>query len=206
MSLYPELDGLSLAALIDHFESETADAITTESLYYSEVALKITQYGEPGVRFLFNEIEKANNIRLRAILGALGWTKTLPVDPGPLFAKYFTHSDPMIVAEAIDALRHQGECSVLPAAKQLCSHGSPYVVGAALRYVTSCDAEGALPMLLNSLASSHPVVRQNAVDLLDEIQARDALPHLRRMLNDADPDVREAVNSAIRNFGNEPTE
>lgn len=200
MSLYPELDGLPLDTLLARFGSEDPDKVGVDTPYYMEIALRITNCGEPGIQFLLNQAENSDHVRLRAIIAALGQARSSLFDPAQLFPKYLKDSDPAIVAEAIDALRHRQIKSISASVMELRSHESPHVECAILRYISWCERRQAIPRLIDSLVSEYALVREEAVDLLDELQAKEALPYLEKMLDDRHPDVRQAVQTAIQNL------
>ncbi len=151
-------------------------------------------------------MDKADEARLRAILFAL----TEPRLDDPIlrdkFISYLQHESPLIVAEAVDSLRRQGDKAAVDQILGLRQHSSPYVHGSVLRFMAHLHSEKALPLLIEALRNPHFIVRENAADELGQLGAVEAIPHLRPLLNDAHPDVRQAVQTAIEILESRPTD
>jgi len=211
MSLYPELDGLGITELVEAFHQPAPEGDEYAFAYYSEIAWRLRQQGEAGNTALWNEIDKANIEQLRAILVAL----TAPVTAHPqikplgrqrwlelrdLLKTHLGHTEPLIVAEAIDGLGHLGEKDVLNQVLSLHDHSSPFVRGSVLRYMAQLWPEQAFQLLIKALSDQHFIVRENALDELGELGRPEAIPHIQPFLTDEHPDVRQAAQTAIENL------
>jgi HEAT repeat protein len=197
MSLYPELNHLTLKELIEYFQGQPLER-EDASTYYLEVALLIKNQGDAGVDYLYKAIDAAEPDRLRGIIFALSES---PVDKDklrPLLINYLHHQQPMIVAEVIDGLRKLGEKDAVEQVLAMLEHSSPYVRGSVLRFVARLYPDKALPLLLDKLKDSHFIVRENAADELGDLGIVSAIPYLRAILLDAHPDVRQAAQTAIQ--------
>lgn len=208
MSLYPELDGLGMTELVEAFHQPAPEGDEFAFAHYSEIAWRLRQQGETGNAALWNEIGKANKEQLRAILVAL----TAPITTHPQFKPLghqrllelrdllttcLDHTEPLIVAEAIDGLSHLGEKDVLNQVLSLRAHSSPFVRGSVLRYMARLWPEQSFQLLIEALSDQHFIVRENALDELGELGRPEAIPHIQPFLTDEHPDVRQAAQTAI---------
>jgi HEAT repeat protein len=209
MPLYPELNGRSLEALLQGFDSgpTPADAIDGEEipLWLGEVAVTVAKKGEAGLTALLQRLPTADEDHTRAILLALPF---VPADVREknrprlqaLLLSYLADDRPWVVADAIDTLRHLESREASDHIRSLLDRGEPPVVSSALRFLAWYDPNEAKPVLLRGLESPEPLVRENAVDELDELECVEALPQLRRLLADEDQDVRQAAQTAVNNL------
>ena len=204
----PEFNSLSLDQLIDVFHRPSPEGEDYAFEYYSEVALKIRQQGEIGVNALWNDIEKANIDRLRAIIVALSMPaitqpKLIPLANdrllklSGLLKKYLQHDEPFVIMEAIDGLRHLEDRSVVNQVLTLRDHHSPYVRGSVLRYMAKLWPEQSYQLLLNALSDQNFIVRESALDELGELGRPEAIPHIQLLLKDEHPDVQQAATTAL---------
>lgn len=201
MSLYPELDNLDLTKLINCFHKIFPDGENDNCGYFGEVALRIRQHGKAGIDFLCGELDRANLEQLRGIILAL--TFPPPVEHPSLrdlVLSYLCDRRPLIIADAVDALRFLGATDTVDAVLPLRNHPDPYVRGSVLRFISHLFPLSAPPLLLEALQDPHYIVRENAIDELDELGAIEAIPDIRPFLSDPHPDVVQAARAAISNL------
>lgn len=170
-----------------------------------DLGWEIGNTGVKGVRFLLAQIASADDLRLRAIL--LGAAANVAREPGALHDEvcatalgFLADQRPLIVAEAVDALRWLKHRGARQRVLDLLKHSSPYVVGATLRYVAQLFPKKAAPLLEEALASPEQIVRQNAIDELDYMGHVQALPKIRPLLKDRNKWVRQAARTAVKNL------
>ncbi len=208
MSLYPELNGLGLTELAEAFHQPAPEGDEFAFAYYSEIAWRLRQQGEAGNTALWNEIGKANMEQLRAILVALTASVTAHPQFKPLgdrrllelrdlLKTYLEHTEPLLVADAMDGLGHLGEKDALNQVLSLRDHSSPFVRGSVLRYMARLWPEQAFQLLIEALSDQHFIVRENALDELGELGRPEAISHIQPYLTDEHPDVRQATQTAI---------
>ncbi len=200
MSVYPELDGLSLPELIQRFHGPPLDGKTSATAYYMEVAARIGEQGNDGMRFLQEQAGRVadDEPRLRAVM--LGLTTPRSTDPSVerFLLAHLGDRRPAVVMEAIVDLTALQALAAHDQVRALASHRSPYVRGAVLRYLGALFPMEAKPLLIAGLADGHFVVRESAVDALDEMDAVDTIDAIRPLLNDPHPHVREAAEWAVQ--------
>ncbi len=197
MGLYHGLKQLTLDELILSLQSDPPDGEDVAVGYYTEVAQHIAQQGAIGTEFLLQYMAKANSDQLRAILYGLSSNSLIPLDFHEQIQSYLYHQDPLIIAEAIDALNRQEISIDLSAIKPLQEHSSPYVRGAILRFISRQYPQQAFLMLVEALSDPDFIVRENAVDELGELGLVEAIPKLQPLLQDSHADVRQATQFAI---------
>lgn len=197
MSLYPNLEKLSLEELIFRFQSNCPEGEKFAASYYSEVTQLISQQGEPGVYFLLQTIDRVDTERLRAVIYALSSHPLTPPEFTDQLVKYLRDQRSFIVAEAIDGLSRRNVRSSLNEVLKLQNHSSPYVRGSVLRFVKHLYPSESLPMLIQALGDSDFIVRENAADELGDLGNIQAIPSLRPLLQDPHIDVRQAAQTAI---------
>jgi hypothetical protein len=189
MSVYPELDGLSLAGLIQSFYGSPIDRKSYATAYYEEVAARIGEHGNDGVRFLMNQASSVDHDepRLRAVM--LGLTMARVDDPWGerLLHAHLGDRRPSIVTGVIDGLTTLHALAAHDRVLALAAHRSPYVRGAVLRYLAALFPDEARTLLLAGLRDRHFVVRESAIDELDEMEAAEAVDAIWPMLNDPHP-------------------
>ncbi len=207
MAYFPALNDLGLEGLQSVFtDRHRAEGHGDEAeLWLEEVAIEIAKSGEAGIRFLLSCIPGADSRRLRAILAGLGSIRNKlsarrRIEICNVGRAFLNDSRPMIIAEAVDLLRHHGCKSARAAILKHRGHRSPYVVGSVLRYMSRLFPRMAVPMLVQALASGEPVVRQNGIDELDELDCVEALPTIKSLLKDKDRFVRQAARTAVKNL------
>jgi hypothetical protein len=200
MGLYPELNNLNLEQLVEAFKNQHLEGAEPTFAYFSEVALLIEQQGEAGITFLWQEIDFADTERLRAIIFALADSKSESHLLRDRLLSYLKDERPLIIAEAIEGLRHQGEtgADVVDRMLALSQHESPYVRNSVIRYFASLPPDKALSLIRPFLNDADAGVRETAVDELGYLGETDALPYIRPLLNDPDLHVREAAQTTIQ--------
>ncbi len=132
--------------------------------------------------------------RLRAAICGLGLAGV--VESSTVIREYLSHTEPFVVAAAIDALRRIGSVDWMIIAPSL-QHSSPYVRGAALRFARAGLGGRALAIL--RVASNDPdaIVRQNALDELDGLATVSDLGWITPFLGDSSAEVRAAAVSLV---------
>src|SRR2546427_4463503 len=199
MGVYPELHTLGLAELVQRFFSPPPEGDAYADSYYLEVAEHLGTCEEKGGEFLRQQLSHPDGNRARAALFALSARAGSP-ETVPLLLRCLHDPRPLIVAEAIDGLRHNGWQMAMDQIIPLVAHASPAVVGAALRYISAFDRDRAVPLLCQALRHSEALVRENACDELDQLEALEAIPALLPLLEDPHPQVRQAAQTALDNL------
>jgi HEAT repeat protein len=203
MSLYRELDDLTLDQLIEQFQGPPNDGKQYCALFYADVAHRIRERGEAGVAFLLAERERIEGDadRLRAALDALA---IVPGHEHPelasIYRSYLRDRRGLVVMEAVDGLRLWQVRDAHEEVAALRRHRSPYVRGAVIRYLQDLFPDEAIPLALASLQDRHFVVRESAIDALDALDAIGALDAMRPLRDDPHPHVREAAQWAVERF------
>ena len=203
MAMFPEIRKYDTEALEDFFRGARKPEVSEDErqIWLEEAAERIARSGAKGVDFLLAFAPDADETRVRAALLALSLVaKRLSPRKRArvceLAQSFLEDRRAMVVAEAVDALRHFA-CPSAELIAPLLRHPSPYVVGSALRFFARRDPEKAVPLLESALKAKDPIVRQNAVDELDDMNYTRALPRIRRLLRDPDDGVREAARWAV---------
>lgn len=197
MSFYPELDRLNQEELAVRFHMPPPQGEEYANAYYQEIARLLREKGEGGIAFLQQEIDNENPAKLQAILFALTETRMPHFELRDFLISYLSDRRPIIVMEAIDGLRRQGEKEAVNLVLALEQHSSPYVRSSVLRFMRQLYPEQALPLLIKGLKDPDFIVRENAADELAELEAVEALSNLRPLITDPHPDVRQAAQTAI---------
>lgn len=198
MTLYPELDNLSLDELIACLHGPPLDGAEYARAYYDEVAIHIQRHGAAGIALLLGQIHHPDADRAGAIILALTFPQPEPAGLRDILLSHLRDERPWVVARAVDALRLLGEKRATAAIAALHDHPSPYVRGRVLAFLRHHDPEAALPRLLAALKDQDYIIRETAVDELDEMGTVEALPAIRPLLADPHPEVRQAVQGAMR--------
>lgn len=207
MALFPELDGMPLSALLAHFSSDDRyhTDLAERELWLQEMAVRIAKSGTDGLTFLLWSIPNADQAKVRAILLSVSFLPSEIANDRrgelrDLLLTFLESKDPALIAEAIEGLNSHGFTEMLQDVVSFLNHPSPYVVGSAIRYLSSLYPEKAEPILLESLKSKESIVRQTAIDELDRLELVEALPNLHPLLQDEDKHVRQAARTAIVNL------
>src|SRR5712692_2913083 len=137
--MYQELEALGLEELKKRLLSPCPDGDEYAVCYYQEVAYMICKQEDAGIQFLRQQLSNPEENRVRAALFALGTAKARP-DTVSLLVSYLADRRPMILAEAMDGLTHHGYREAIERIVPFILESSdPYVIGAALRYVSASD-------------------------------------------------------------------
>lgn len=210
MSIYPELDGLTLSELQERFWGAPIDGPNYALSYFEEVAFAIRTHGEAGLAFLRTAVTSATRPRLPAILVALTTAPVRSPELIPTLLTYLSGRDAVLTTVAVDGLAGQGVTAALPQVIRLLNHRSPYVRASALRYLRDLFPEKAPVYLQAALADKHYIVRECAVDVFDDLGLGDLLPDprplidilpaIRLLLDDAHPHVRQAAATFIEHW------
>jgi len=201
--MYPELNDLSLAELIERFwgsrpdEDDDGDGV----VYYSEVTLRMREFGHEGIEFLLNTANHCNLGQLRSILLALSFSPRIN-DPriDNLVEVCLDDSRPIIIADAIRALVYRGKAELVERVMSFQHHSCEYVRGSVLVFMRELYPQQSLPLLLDALHDPHYIVRESAVDELDELADVSTIPAIEPLLTDPEADVRQAAKTAIENL------
>lgn len=199
MGVYPELQTLGLEELVQRFLSPPPEEEVYADSYYVEVAEHLRTYEGKGIEFLRQQLSQPDINRARAALFALSARAKSP-ETVPLLLRCLHDPRPLIVAEAIDGLRHNGWQMAMDQIIPLVAHASPAVVSAALRYISAFDRARAMPLLYQALQHPEALVRENACDELDQLEALEAISALLPLLEDPHPQVRQAAQTALDNL------
>jgi len=203
MLMYPELDNLSMPDLVKRFfgsrpdEEEDGDGV----IYYTELALRLIKYTPEGLQFLLDSANNCNLGQLRSILVAISYPpciNDLRIDH--LVESCLDHPQPIIIAEAIDALACRNKADLIHRVLSLYSHPCEYVRGSVLRFMCKLYPQQALSLLLDALHDPHYIVRESAIDELDDLGDVSAIPAIEPLLSDPEEDVRKAAVTAIENL------
>lgn len=197
MTLYPELDQLTLSELIAAYHGSAPEGDDYAAAFFDEVSSRIREYGEDGIQFLLDATGLASGDRLASLLVGLAPLRTTSPRLGNVLRRCLHDPAERVVMAAIDALRLQNDCEEKENVVLLREHPSPLVRGAVLRYVRICCPDQANPMLIAALDDRDPIVRGSAVDQLDELGIADASTILAPLLRDPDSDVRQAARIAM---------
>jgi hypothetical protein len=204
MSFFPQLDGKALPDLATLFQSAPgAGGVDPgeSDLFLQEVAVRIAGAGGQGAAFLLDALKDAEPERVRAIVVSLGFVQTESAEQAKsALLPFLASPDPGLIAKAVDALNQLACADLKEAVAPLLNHGSPYVVGSALRFYGRHYPSETKGLLLKALTSSEPIVRQNAIDELDELECTEALPSIAGLVNDPDRSVREAAQWAVEHL------
>ena len=201
MSLYPEIDSLSLDKLITCFHGAPLDGKQYATVYYMEVAHTIRRkMGKEGVLFLENEFDKVKDgPRLRALISALTTPPANKLLESRLLS-FLKDKRPLVIMEAIDGLRLLKSYRAHSDIKKLFNTRSPYVRGSVLRYMSQLYPDRALPLLIKAVKDTHYIVRQGAADELGELGNAKAILYLQPLLKDKNSNVRQAASTAMEIF------
>jgi len=182
--------GMSLSDLLTLFACD----IDNDDDFYFRLAQNISQ---ADADYLPMHLQEYSGSRLRGAVFGIGLSPQKDEKQRNLLLSLLSHSDPLIVAEAIDSLSRADYGIFWPRIEPLLRHESPYVIGAALRYAHfALPAEKAFIILTDALKNTDSIVRQNALDELGDLGDKRALEFIRPYCDDSDSDVKQAANTA----------
>lgn len=133
--------------------------------------------------------------RLRGAICGLGLAAG-EIGQSRVLEHYLSHSDPIVVSAAIDALRRTGATKWNQISPFL-QHESPYVRGAVLRYCKAALGAGAISYLQTALNDPDPIVKENALDELEGIADSSMASLIKNLLTDSSPSVRQAAETLL---------
>ncbi len=192
LMLFSELEGNTLEELIAAFRGPPLDGEEYRASFYDDVAIAIAEHG--GIDFLEGELDRDDDDRMAAALGALAFCDDPAVDRRGLvirLKRLLAHPNPDVVVTVIDSLRELEDRTVHAQVLELLAHGPTGLVRAsALIYLRVLFPDAALPLLLEVLDDPDATVRFTAVDQLDELEQFTDRATFERMLDDPDEDVR----------------
>jgi HEAT repeat protein len=204
MSFCPLFDSLDLPALTNLFRKppmqEFLSDYGNDVLYYSELAFQIAARRSAGTHFLSDGLHTWNALQLGGAIAALSKPLCRDAEFRAFLYERLSDKRPLIVMEAIDALRFRRDHKALQEISQLLRHSSPYVRAAVLRYLHCHDSLNVFPILVKALRDRSHIVRSQAADSLDELGKKEAISHLSPLLADSHPHVRQAAGTAIENL------
>lgn len=184
------INGMSLSDLLTLFACD----IENDDDFYFRLAQNIALMD---FDYLPKHLHEYSGSRLRGAVFGIGLSPEKSEKQQDILLSLLSHSDPLIVTEALDSLRRAGYGAFWPRIEPLLQHKSPYVIGAALRYARfALSPEKALAILTNVLQNPDSIVRQNALDELGDLGDKRALAVIRPYCDDSDPDVKQAANTA----------
>jgi hypothetical protein len=170
--------------------------------YFSELCFLIAEQEESGISFLLKLCNEKNlrSTHIRSIISAFNNEKIKKnKNSNAVFEKlcfYFENfTGTLVLAEVIDGLSNFNfsEKKIIA----LLNHKSPYVVGAALRFLRKKNFPEIFSILVEKLSSPSWIIASNAIDELEEIGDKNAIPHIQPYLRDRRKFVREAAKFAI---------
>lgn len=179
--------GKSFEELAALFFCEVSD----DDDYYDVLACNLAQAHR---KQLLPMLDCLSPKRLRAAICGLGLAGV--VESEAVILGYLLHTEPLVVAAAIDALRRIGYVD-WSGVEPCLHHSSPYVRGAALRFAKAGLRGGALAILREALNDQDAVVRQNALDELEGLTTASDLEWIMPFLRDESAEVRAAAASLI---------
>src|SRR5579871_6206992 len=163
MSMFPELSRYGPKEMQNLFLSDRALEVHEEEreLWLDEIAIAIAKGGAKGVDFLLSCVPIVDEVRLRAILLALSFVRKCSARKRAIICelarKFLYDKRALVVAEAVDTLRHLEDAAAAESVSPLLDHPSPYVVGSALRFFARHDPTRAIPLLEKALISEEPI-------------------------------------------------
>lgn len=176
--------------------------VSDDDDFYDVLAFNLTRL-EP--RYFLGKLATYSGPRLRGAIFGLGRSTDRGPEQRAALAALLNHADPLIVGEAIDALRHSEHLDLWPEVGTFIGHEAAPLRGAVARFARrALLPDEALLVLTGLLTDSDALVRQNAIDELADLGNRRAIDAIRRFLKDPDEDVRLAAASAINTLSSQP--
>lgn len=185
---------MSLPELVSLFSCDIED----DDDFYFRVAqnISLTDYN-----YLLEHLHEYNGSRLKGAVFGIGESPKKDEKQKSVLLSLLSHSEPLIIAEAIDSLRHSGYNELWARIEALLRHESPYVIGAALRYARfALPHDEAYAILTGFLSNPDRIVLHNAIDELDDLGDKRAASLIRPYCDDPDPSTRQAAMSAYENL------
>ncbi|AJQ97851.1 HEAT repeat domain-containing protein [Gynuella sunshinyii] len=139
--------------------------------FYDVIAYQISQQAP---EYLIQNIQNFSGSQLRGAIFGLGFTV---VGSDELLLPFLTHGDPLVISSALDSLVRLNIQLKLDDLVFLQNHKSPYVRGAALRYLkVILPIDEIYRRLLEASKDDDAIVRQNVADELSELGLKEAIP------------------------------
>ena len=180
----------SLEELVQLFKCEMKE----DDSFYDIIAYNIAQSWP---EYLLENIDSMDRFRKRSSIFGLGNSKQKTTSILDKIKSYLTAENPLLVADAIDALKQLKEKELWNEIKSYLDHESPYVRGAVMRFAHFALGEKAFDFLVSCLSDEHPIGIQNAIDKLDDIGNPAAIKHIKPFMNHENKDVRDVASYAV---------
>jgi HEAT repeat protein len=163
--------------------------------FYDVIAYNISQVAPD---YLLQHMDQYLGPRLRGAVFGLGLSPTRTLAQKERLVSLLGHAEPLIIAEAIAALKNSDRKEYWSVVAPMSRHESPLVRGAVLRYARhALTSHQAYLFLVAGLSDPDPTVRASAIDELGDLGDKEAITHIRPLLRDSDEDVRQAARTAI---------
>lgn len=159
--------------------------------FYDVVAAELAKEHRQALEAILSDLSSK---RLRAGICGLGIASS--IESESVIKNFLHHDEALVVAAAIDGLRHIGSKEWQAVSSQL-QHPSAYVRGAVLRYAKELLGKDALPLLMSGLSDEDPIVRENAIDELDGLISADDAHLIAPYLADPAAHVRQAAQALL---------
>ncbi len=205
----PEIPGSTLEELLGFWSQKGPEY---EVACFDEIALGIAHCEQPGIAFLWNELEQADDQRISGVILGLTWNPAAIIDwlgedgPRQLSEKLLRFVDEdrrAAIPEALRGLAYIDKLIPDSQFEECMSHEDKHVRAAALQYLARTQGHHAIPTLVTALDSPSSTLRFFAVDLLDDLDALKDDPSIadrvRSLLDDKDEDVRVFAQLALEN-------
>jgi hypothetical protein len=187
---------------LGELEALFACEISDDDDFYDVLAYNLTRL-EP--RYFLDKLGSYQGSHLRGAVFGLGHSTDRGNEQKGALAALLYHPDPLIIGEAIDALRRSEHLDLWQQVGALIGHAAAPVRGAAARFARKALLpEEAFLVLTGLLGDADPLVRQNAIDELADLGNRRAIDAIRSFLQDPEEDVRLAAASAINTLSSQP--
>lgn len=134
--------------------------------FYDVMAFNIER-SKPG--YWLEHINSLDPMRQRAATFGLGLSKAPRKQLTQALMALAESQNERIASQAVDSLRRLNVRRAKALVKRLMQHTSPYVRGAAIRFMAFALESEAIPVIAPCLHDSDPIVRQNAIDELSEL-------------------------------------
>jgi HEAT repeat protein len=163
--------------------------------FYDVVAYNISQL-DPD--YLLRHMDQYAGPRLRGAVFGLGLIPTRNRAQEGRLVALLEHTEPLVVAEAIAALKNSDHKEYWSVIASMSRHEAPVVRGAVLRYAShALTPDQAYSFLVAGLDDPDSTVRASAIDELGDLGDKEAVTRIRPLLRDSDEDVQQAARTAI---------
>jgi hypothetical protein len=202
--MYSFLKTSSIADLKRWFEAsaphESVDPVET-ALWWQEVAIELIRRGSEHQDYLLGQFDQANDDKKRAVILALSFCSPLEHAGQALVHRSVLCSSNVVAAEAIDALTHLRDWTMIDVIRPFLSGLDQHLVRAALDHVAWFRYISLRDLIEVAVRSPFSLVRMSAYDLIDDM----GLLYLSELagelgVNDDDPSVKEAAEGVVANL------